>query len=216
MDIARYARGTEAGAPTAGWQRAARVSLCTASFPPAAAPWYCSPRPFERTSPLSLPSNMTERTDCAPLFIRDRWAGSVSPPATKPPSMRGFGLIMLAGFGVLGGLAIWSGRATGAEWRLAAGGVLIGAGALVFLWSLLSPKTLPPVYRGWMRFGMAIGTVVSTVLLSLLYLFIVAPIGWLMRLTGTDPIERRLRRGPGSYWKAHPPLGGPADYSHMS
>ena len=159
---------------------------------------------------------MTDRTDCAPLVAEDRWAPAVSPQAQKPPSMRAFGVIMVVGFGILGGLSLWSWRRTGADWRLVLAVALLAVGVVIFIWSLVSPRSLPPVHRAWMRFGQTIGTVVSTILLTALYVVAVAPIGWLMRLTGTDPIDRRVLRGEGTYWKRHGPLDAPADYSHMS
>ncbi|HUF28140.1 MAG TPA: SxtJ family membrane protein [Gemmatimonadaceae bacterium] len=155
-------------------------------------------------------------SEISPLIQRDRWASAIPAKAVKPPSMRIFGLIMLIGFGILGGLLLWSWSRTGSQFRLGAGSALVGVGVLLFLWSLLSPGTLPPVYHAWMKFGMGIGTVVSTVLLSVMYFVVVMPVGLLMRLTGTDPLERRLSRGPGSYWRAHAAPGGPDDYTHMS
>ena len=159
---------------------------------------------------------MSERSDVSPLVTSDRWSSAISVPATKPPSMRVFGLVLLIGFGLLGGLALWSGRDADSTWRVAIGVVLLSLGSIVFLWSLVSPSTLPPIYRGWMRFGQGIGTVVSTVLLAILYFVVFTIVGGLMRLVGTDPLERRITRGPGSYWRKHAAPSAPADYAHLS
>ncbi len=130
--------------------------------------------------------------------------------------MRIFGVVLLVGFGILGGLALWSYGSGGAEWRRVVGWTLISLGTIVFLWSLVSPRTLPPVYRAWMKFGQAIGTVVSSVLLSVLYFVVFFLVGRLMRLTGTDPLDRTVRRGAGTYWRKHAGRSAPADYAHMS
>ena len=130
--------------------------------------------------------------------------------------MRLFGVVLLIGFGLLGGLALWSYESGGAEWRRVVGWALIITGGTVFVWSLISPRTLPPVYRGWMKFGQAIGNVVSTILLSALYFVVFFIVGRLMRLTGTDPLDRTIARGPGTYWRKHSGRGAPADYAHMS
>jgi len=166
--------------------------------------------------PSCNPDPMAERSDVSPLVKSDRWSGALSAPVEKPPSMRVFGLVMIVGFGLLGGLALWSWRETGSTWRLVVGSVLVALGVLIFLWSLVSPRTLPPIYRGWMRFGQGIGTVVSTVLLSVLYFVVFTLVGLLMRLVGTDPLERKLARGSGSYWRKHAPPSAPADYAHLS
>lgn len=159
---------------------------------------------------------MAERSDVAPLVMSDRWSGTLNAPVEKPPSMRIFGLVMLVGFGLLGGLALWSWRETGVTWRLVVGATLVALGTVIFLWSLVSPRTLPPVYRGWMSFGQGIGTIVSTILLSVLYFVVFTIVGLLMRVSGTDPLERRIARGPGTYWRKHAPPSAPADYAHLS
>ena len=159
---------------------------------------------------------MVERSDVSPLVESDRWSVTLRVPPAKPPSMRVFGLVMLIGFGLLGGLALWSWSSTGTTWRLIVGSILVGLAVIIFLWSLVAPKSLPPVYDAWMRFGQRIGTVVSTVLLSLLYFIVFTVVGGLMRLFGTDPLDRKVTRGAGSYWRKHAPPSAPADYAHLS
>jgi hypothetical protein len=153
-------------------------------------------------------------SEVSPLLAGDRWFGALPPNASKPPSMRLFGLAMLFGFGVLGSLLIWTSEGPGVRRSLGMG--LIALGAALLLWSLVAPASLVRVYHGWMRFGEGLGTVVSTVLLSVLYLLVVFPVGRLMRLTGADPIERKIARADASYWRAHPPPAAPGDYTHMS
>ena len=165
---------------------------------------------------------MHPRSDVSPLVLKDRWTAALERPAEKPPSMRVFGLVMLLGFGVLGGLLLWgwyrtqSSNDPGGLWRLVIGAALVSVGALIFLWSLVAPRSLPPVYRAWMTFGQWLGTLVSTLLLSAAYLVVVAPVGLLMRATGTDPLERRIDRRAPSYWRNHVGPRPPADYTHMS
>jgi hypothetical protein len=45
-----------------------------------------------------------------------------------------------------------------------------------------------------------IGWVVSHVLLGLIYFGLLTPVGWLMKLFGYDPMERRFDRAAASYW----------------
>jgi hypothetical protein len=88
---------------------------------------------------------------------------------------------------VLFGLALpWL---IGAHWPLWPWPV---AGALA-LWGLIAPKTLRPVYRGWMRFGLVMSRITTPLILGLVYFALFVPIGWLMRLSGHDPMQRRLR-----------------------
>jgi hypothetical protein len=159
---------------------------------------------------------MAERSQVAPLVAGDRWSGAIAGHTEKSPSMRVFGLVLLIGFGLLGGLALWSHRAGGGEWRRTVGLVLIALGTIVFVWSVISPSTLPPVYRAWMRFGQRLGTIVSSVLFVVLYFIVFTVVGGLMRLFGTDPLDRVVTRGAGSYWRKHAPRSAPGDYAHMS
>jgi hypothetical protein len=138
------------------------------------------------------------------------------PPPAKPPSMRVFGLIMLIGFGILGGLLLLGWRDDAASWKLVLGLALVVTGATIALWALVSPTTVRPVHDAWMRFGMALGTVVSAILLGVVYFVVLTPTGWLMRRTGTDPLARAIQRGPGTYWGRHAPRGGPQSSGHMS
>ena len=157
-----------------------------------------------------------DSSEISPLIRSDRWASSVPYTPPKEPSMRVFGIVMLAGFGLIGGLSLWTGSRSGAQLRVTLGITLLVLGFVLFMWSLVLPKSLVPVSRAWMRFGETLGTVVSTILLSAVYFVVVTPIGWLMRATGTDPVDRRLERGGGSYWKPYVKSGSPKDYEHMS
>ena len=159
---------------------------------------------------------MTNRTDVSPIDQRDRWAGALPRIAERPPSMRVFGVVMLVGFGVLGGLLLVTSEAAGDEVRRAFGMALVAVGATIFFWSLVSPRTLPPVYRAWMSFGKAVGGGVSLVLLGVVYYAVVTPVGLLMRATGTDPLERALRRDSTSYWRRRTLATDPDAYRHMS
>ncbi|MGI8498055.1 MAG: SxtJ family membrane protein [Gemmatimonadaceae bacterium] len=159
---------------------------------------------------------MPDHANSAPLIRTDRWAVSLPQDPGTGPSMRIFGVVMLVGFGILGGLSLLTWRRTGVSWRLYAGYILLGVGTVVFLWSVVAPRSLPPIYRAWMALGQGMGTIVSTVLLSLLYYVVVTPVGLLMRVTGTDPVERRVTRGDGSYWTIHDKPASAADYEHMA
>lgn len=69
-------------------------------------------------------------------------------------------------------------------WPWAVAGVLA-------LWGLLAPRTLRPLYRGWMRFGLLMGRVTTPLILGLVYYVLFMPVGWIMRLSGHDPMQRR-------------------------
>jgi|SRR3954462_1875782 hypothetical protein len=157
---------------------------------------------------------MSDRDDVAPLSLKDRWASSISGHRPKPPSMRIFGLVILCGFGLLAFLSYLGWARTRSTWRLDLAVLLAVVGSAVFLWSVVSPRTLPPVYRAWMQLGQSIGAVVSTVLLGLTYFAVAAPVGLVMRLSGNDPLERSASGE--SYWKQRTWQSDSDSYQHMS
>lgn len=81
-------------------------------------------------------------------------------------------------------LVAWIGRRP--EWLPAAAGVLL----LTMVW----PAAFAPLSRLWFGLSHLMGTVVSKVVLSLLFVFVVLPVGTLRRLGGADPMQLRLWR----------------------
>lgn len=119
--------------------------------------------------------------------------------------IRQFGF-MLAGFSVL--LAswwLWKGHSQRA-WILGPLGLIAG------LASAALPGTLGAgVYKAWMCVAFAIGSVVSPLLLGLLFYGILTPMGLVMRLIGRDAL-RLKRPATDSYWT---PLTIPDDKSYF-
>jgi hypothetical protein len=66
----------------------------------------------------------------------------------------------------------------------------------------LAPKSR--AYARWSAFFLGLGKVWTAVLLAIVYVVSVGPIGLVMRLSGHDPLDRRLAPEP-SFWRAHEP-----------
>ncbi|MEM7401004.1 MAG: SxtJ family membrane protein [Pseudomonadota bacterium] len=65
--------------------------------------------------------------------------------------------------------------------------------AIVFIvWGLLIPKTLNPIYKIWMRFGLIMGKITTPLILGILFFLIMTPMGILVRLFKEDPMARKL------------------------
>lgn len=73
------------------------------------------------------------------------------------------------------------------------------AGAVLVVWALALPKTLKPVYLVWMTIGNCLGWINTRIILSLMFYFIILPMGLLMRLSGKDPMARKMNREQQSY-----------------
>ena len=116
-------------------------------------------------------------------------------PAATPDrrELRRFGLLTGGVLAVLFGLGLpWLFDYALPQWPWIAGGVLAAAG-------LAHPPALGPVYRGWLVFGHALGWVNTRIILGILFYLVVLPIGMLVRLFGSDPMQRGFDAGRPSY-----------------
>ena len=99
--------------------------------------------------------------------------------------LREFGLLIGFGFPLLIGwlIPVLTGHEF-REWTLCIGfpGLLIG---------LTSPRLLYFPYKFWMKLGLALGWVNSRVILGLVYIIVLLPIAFIMRLIGYDPLRTK-------------------------
>ena len=88
---------------------------------------------------------------------------------------------------------------------------LVGAAAFAVT-ALVSPMFLGPVHRLMQRLGRLMHTLMSPVVLAVLFFAVITPFGLLMRRLGHDPLRRQFESGLETYWIKRP-LGGPAPES---
>ena len=109
--------------------------------------------------------------------------------------LREFGLVMSLAFTIIGSLSFW-------KWK-AVTKVFLACLCLtsVFLpLGLLAPRTLVKPERYWMIFAEKLGSVMTVVIMGLTYLFLVVPIGLLMRLIRKDLLALKIDKSQNSYW----------------
>ncbi|UPH89193.1 SxtJ family membrane protein [Synechococcus sp. NB0720_010] len=73
---------------------------------------------------------------------------------------------------------------------------LIGIPSLAL--GLIKPGWLQWPYQGWMKLGHILGWINGHLILGAVFVFVLQPIAYLMRLTGYDPLKRK-RTGLQSY-----------------
>ena len=71
-------------------------------------------------------------------------------------------------------------------------------GFLGLILGLTAPRLLNYPYKGWMALGHALGWINSHIILGLVFILILQPIAYIMRLTGYDPL-RTKRKGEKTY-----------------
>lgn len=114
--------------------------------------------------------------------------------------LRSFGLLVGAIFCLIG---VWPAIVRGQGLRTWA---FVLGGALVLLGSVL-PASLGAIYRVWMLVGHVLGWINTRIVLGMVFFLLVTPIGWVMRMTGRDPMRRRFDSSAQTYrvWRTARP-----------
>ena len=103
--------------------------------------------------------------------------------------LREFGLLIGFGFPILIGWLLPS--IFGHQFRtwtlwIGGPGLLIG---------LIAPRLLLYPYKGWMALGNVLGWINGHIILGLVFIFVLQPIAYIMRLTGYDPLKTKRKVG---------------------
>ena len=73
--------------------------------------------------------------------------------------------------------------------------------SIIFLTlGLLNSKILTPFNKLWMRFGVLLGSIVSPIVMGVVYFGIITPIGLIMKLFGKDVLNLKLDKNKKTYW----------------
>ncbi len=117
--------------------------------------------------------------------------------------LKQFGLISVAGFGLLGGLVFWRNGLFGLDFGAAARPVaysLWGIAGLSGLFSMVVPRANLPLYVGLTVLTYPIGYVVSHVVMGFIFFGMLTPLALIFRLIGRDVLHRRFDQSAKSYW----------------
>ena len=100
--------------------------------------------------------------------------------------LREFGVLIGFGFPIIIGwiLPAFGGHSF-REWTL-----WIGIPSLIL--GIANPNLLLTPYKGWMQIGYILGWLNSRIILGLVFLIILIPIAFMMRLSGYDPLKKRI------------------------
>jgi hypothetical protein len=119
--------------------------------------------------------------------------------SVKGSSDRTFGLVFTAVFLIVGAFPLLSGG-TPRLWSF-------GVAAVILIIALAAPRLLAPLNRAWMKFGLLLNSIVSPLVLGVLFYLVFLPIGGLIRLFGGELLRLRLQPDAKSYWIERQPPG---------
>jgi len=71
--------------------------------------------------------------------------------------------------------------------------------SIFLILGLLNSKILTPLNKLWFKFGIFLGTIVSPLIMGIIFFFVVTPIGLFMRLLGKDLLNLK-NNNKKSYW----------------
>jgi hypothetical protein len=135
--------------------------------------------------------------------MADRYFGSHEPQGRaetiKASSNRSFGAVFATFCAIVSALSWYHAGRHWSWWLVAA--------VLFALAGWLRPHWLAPLNWLWTRLGLVLAAVISPVVMAIVFYACIAPIGFLMRLLGKDPLRLRYEPDAESYWIRRDPPG---------
>ena len=110
----------------------------------------------------------------------------------KTSSNRSFGLVFFIVFLIV---ALWPLKYEGdiRLWSLA-------LSIIFFILGVLNSKLLTPLNKLWFKFGIFLGSIVSPIVMGIVYFLVVTPIGLFMRFLGKDLLKKNKVKNASTYW----------------
>jgi hypothetical protein len=122
-------------------------------------------------------------------------AGGARRKSAMPGTERSFGLSVGTVVCLIAAALLWRGRPVRAE--------IVGAiGAALVLLGAVAPSLLKRPRIWWWRVALVVGDFNARVLMTLMFVLILVPLGFVWRLMGKDPLARR--RPPATGWSKYP------------
>ena len=112
--------------------------------------------------------------------------------STDTKQIRKFGLIAFLFFGCLFTVGIWVEKPLPIY--------LFGSLSALGLGFILFPNQLRPVFVSWLKIAHYIGKIITTLVLSLAYYFVITPAALIKRIFGGTPIPIKPDKNVSSYW----------------
>jgi hypothetical protein len=114
----------------------------------------------------------------------------------EPKEWRKSALLAAFGLALVGSLLRWRHVLPNKAWLLVL--AVLGVAAVA---ALLRPRWFRGYHRFSMRAGLAISQWLGRVALILFFLFILTPVGLVLRLAGKDPLQRQRPAKTDTFWQ---------------
>jgi multisubunit Na+/H+ antiporter MnhG subunit len=114
----------------------------------------------------------------------------------EPKEWRKSALLASLGLALMSSVLRWRHVLSNKTWL-----AVLAALAAVALVALLQPRCFRGYHRLSMRLGFVISQSLGRVALVLLFIFVLTPMGWVLRLAGKDPLRLKPQRDAKTYWQ---------------
>ena len=110
----------------------------------------------------------------------------------KVGTERNFGLVFAVFFTIISLYPLWFGK------NIHLWACVIAF--IFFLFAIFLPKILTLPNKLWLKFGSVLSTIVSPIIMGVIFFLTVTPTGIIMRLLGKDLLKQRVKKSVQSYW----------------
>jgi predicted membrane metal-binding protein len=71
---------------------------------------------------------------------------------------------------------------------------------IFFILGILNSRFLTPLNKLWMKFGFLLGSIVSPLVMGVVFFMVVTPVGLIMRFLGKDLLRMKKNKSASTYW----------------
>ena len=73
--------------------------------------------------------------------------------------------------------------------------------AIIFLiLGLMNSKLLTPLNKLWFKFGLFLGSIISPIVMGIVFFLVVTPTGFVMKIMGKDLLNKKYDKKKKTYW----------------
>ena len=110
----------------------------------------------------------------------------------KIGSNRNFGLVFFFVFLIVGLLPLLK------EEPFRIWSIVIAITFLIF--GIMNSKLLTPLNKLWFKFGLFLGSIVSPIVMGIVFFLVITPTGFVMKIMGKDLLNKKKDNDKKSYW----------------
>jgi hypothetical protein len=113
----------------------------------------------------------------------------------EPKEWRKSALLAIFGLALASTLMHWRKHLPQGAWL-----PILGVLAALALVAIVKPRWMRGYHLFSMRLGFKISQILGHILLLIFFIFVLTPIGWILRLAGKDPLQLKRQDNKTTYW----------------